>query len=71
MPVHTRAVLDFNFGSSLHLSDSCEILVNLQNTGSAVAEWYVAGLFLMAVSYQLFIIFCYMHFTVAISHHQM
>eukprot|EP00795_Rhopilema_esculentum_P013350 gene13350-4200_t len=39
MPVHTRAVLDFNFGSAPHLSESCQVLINLQNTGSAIVEW--------------------------------
>ncbi len=39
MPVHTRAVMDFNFGSAPHLSDHCQITINLKNTGSATAEW--------------------------------
>ena len=41
MPIHTRAVMDFNFGSSPHMSDSCNILINFQNTGTAAVEWYV------------------------------
>jgi len=39
MPVHTRAVLDFNFSSAPHLSEPCYVLINLQNIGSAPAEW--------------------------------
>eukprot|EP00794_Sanderia_malayensis_P017503 gene17503-19253_t len=39
MPVHTRAIIDFNFGSAPYLSEPCQVSIYLQNTGSAPAEW--------------------------------
>ena len=39
VPVNTRAIMDFNFGAAPVGGDSCEVHLNLQNTGSVPAEW--------------------------------
>jgi len=46
VPVYTRAIMDFNFGAAPLGSDSCVVHLNLQNTGSVPAEWYVVSHFL-------------------------
>lgn len=39
--MYTRAVMDFNFGAAPTGSEPSFVYLNLQNTGSVPAEWYV------------------------------
>ena len=44
--------MDLNFGAAPLGSDSCVVHLNLQNTGSVPAEWYVVSQLLSGTTVQ-------------------
>ncbi len=41
VPVHTRAVADFNFGAAPVGSESSVVHLMLENTGAVTTQWFV------------------------------